>query len=279
MRVAQALEHARQVGLVRIDAQLLLLYAMGKDTRNRAWLIAHDDAELSAQDWSLFQQFCTRRMQGEPVAYILGRKEFYGLALKVNSDVLDPRPDTEVLVDWALELLAPLAAPRILDLGTGSGAIALALKSQRPDARVVAVDFSQAALQVAQSNAQTHALDVQFLHGSWYEPVQASSQAPFDLIVSNPPYLAQDDPHLPALQFEPISALVSQGKEGLADLEGIVCNAPAHLKDNGWLLLEHGWQQHAAMKDFMQRYGWRQVQGKQDLAGHVRCTGGQRPEL
>lgn len=273
--VAQALDQARQAGMARIDAQLLLLHALGKDPHNRAWLIAHDDDGIAPALLATFQQFCARRLQQEPVAYITGRKEFYGLPLQVSAQVLDPRPDTEILVDWALECVAALKAPRILDLGTGSGAIALALQSQRPDACVVAVDLSAAALQVAQANAQALKLPVTFLQGSWFAPVIESGQAPFDLIVSNPPYLAEDDPHLPSLLHEPLSALVSQGEAGLHDLECIAVAAKAHLKQGAWLLLEHGWQQHPPMRDFMQAQGWSHVQGRQDLAGHTRCTGGQ----
>ena len=270
--VRHQLALALQQGLPRIEAQMLLLHVLGRAGTDRAWLIAHDDDLLPPDAQARFAALCARRLAGEPVAYLTGRKAFYGLELEVDARVLDPRPDTETLVDWALELLAPVAGPRVVDLGTGSGAIALALQSQRPDARVTAVDFSQDALEVARANVQRLQLPVQLVRASWLEGVPG----PFDAIVSNPPYIREDDPHMPALRHEPRQALTS-GADGLQDLRAIIAQAPAALAPEGWLLLEHGWDQAEAVQTLLRAAGWRQVQSRQDLAGHARCTGGQRP--
>ncbi len=208
--LAQALHQARTLGLERIDAQLLMLHALARPDAGRAWLLAHDTDALEPAVHDQFIALCQRRAAGEPVAYLTGRKEFYGLPLHVDARVLDPRPDTETLVDWALEVLAPLPAPRVVDLGTGSGAIALALQHQRPDAQVLAVDASADALAVAQANALRLGLAVQFQHTSWLMGVDGL----FDAIVSNPPYIASADPHLAALTHEPLQALAS-GTDGL----------------------------------------------------------------
>jgi len=201
--VQQALEQARARGLERIDAQMLLLHALGRPLHDRAWLLTHDTDTLPASVQAQYTALCARRQAGEPVAYLTGRKAFYGLELQVDARVLDPRPDTETLVDWALQLLQARTAPRIVDLGTGSGAIALALQSQRPDARVLAVDASAGALAVAQANAARLHLPVQCLQGDWLQGLQG----PFDAIVANPPYIPQADPHLAALRHEPLAAL------------------------------------------------------------------------
>ena len=192
----------------------------------------------------------------------------------MDARVLDPRPDTETLVDWALELLAPLAAPRVLDLGTGSGAIALALQHQRPDAQVSAVDASTDALAVAQANAARLGLAVQFARGDWLRGVAGQ----FDVIVSNPPYIAAADPHLAALRHEPLQALAS-GADGLDDIRSIVAQAPTHLQPGGWLLLEHGWDQAEAVQALLRAAGGEQVQSRKDLAGIARCSGGQWPTV
>ena len=183
--LAQALAQAHTLGLARIDAQLLLLHAVGRPDAGRAWLLAHDSDAMDDTVHTQFIALCQRRLAGEPVAYLTGRKEFYGLPLQVDARVLDPRPDTETLVDWALEVIAPLASPRVVDLGTGSGAIALALQSQRADAQVLAVDASTDALAVAQANAERLGLPVQFQPANWL----AGVEGPFDAIVSNPPYI------------------------------------------------------------------------------------------
>lgn len=270
--IREALAHAQHMGLARIDAQMLLLHALGRDGTDRAWLIAHDGDALPPAAQTAFEALCHRRAAGEPVAYLTGRKAFYGLTLQVDARVLDPRPDTETLVDWALEVLSPHAAPRVADLGTGSGAIALALQHQRPDARVLAVDASAEALAVARANAERLGLPVRLLQGDWLTGL-AAQEGPFDAIVSNPPYIAAADPHLAALAHEPLSALAS-GADGLADIRAIVAQAPAWLAPGGWLLLEHGWDQADAVQALLRAAGFGAVQSRHDLAGIARCTGG-----
>lgn len=295
--VQTALQHARQQGLERLDAQVLLLHLLGRSPHDRAWLLAHDTDTLPANIATAFTALCQRRLNGEPIAYLTGQREFYGLPLHVDARVLDPRPDTETLVDWALDVLANHAHPTVLDLGTGSGAVALALQQQRPDAHVWAVDASTDALSVAHANAQRLHLPVQFLQGHWlqgWQPFSAATSATgqpepqgttthpttppqqFDLIVSNPPYIRHDDPHLAALTHEPLQALAS-GPDGLDDIRAIVAQAPAHLVAGGWLLLEHGWDQADAVAALLQAHGYGPAQHRHDLAGHVRCTGAPWP--
>lgn len=269
-----ALAQAQALGLERIDAQLLLLHILNRADAGRAWLLAHDTDTLAPSEQARFIALCQRRAAGEPVAYLRGMKEFYGLTLQVDARVLDPRPDTETLVDWALQLLAPLPAPRVLDLGTGSGAIALALQHQRPDAQVSAVDASADALAVAQANAARLGLAVQFARGNWLRGVAGQ----FDVIASNPPYIAAADPHLAALRHEPLQALAS-GADGLDDIRSIVAQAPSHLLPGGWLLLEHGWEQAEAVQALLRSAGFAEVQSRKDLAGIARCTGGQWPTV
>ena len=270
--LTQALALAHTLGLARIDAQLLLLHTVGRAGSDRAWLLAHDTDAMDEAVHAQFIAMCQRRLAGEPVAYLTGRKEFYGLPLQVDARVLDPRPDTETLVDWALEVIAPLTSPRVVDLGTGSGAIALALQSQRTDAQVLAVDASTDALAVARANAERLGLPVQFHQADWL----AGVEGPFDAIVSNPPYIPSADPHLAALTHEPLQALVS-GAEGLEDIRTIVAQAPTHLRPGGWLLLEHGYDQAQAVQALLAARGFAQVQSRNDLAGIARCTGGQWP--
>ena len=268
--LAQALSHAHTLGLARIDAQLLLLHTLGRPDAGRAWLLTHDTDALDDALHAQFIALCQRRAAGEPVAYLTGRKEFYGLPLHIDARVLDPRPDTETLVDWALEVLAPLPAPRVVDLGTGSGAIALALQSQRPTAQVWAVDASSDALAVAQANATRLGLPVRFEQGNW---LAAMEDASFDAIVSNPPYIASADPHLAALTHEPLQALTS-GADGLEDIRAIALQAPRHLAPGGWLLLEHGYDQAEAVRALLTAAGFSGVESRRDLAGVERCTGG-----
>ena len=272
--VSSALAWAQAQGLERIDAQWLLLHVLGQPDAGRAWLIAHGDDALSNAQSEHFSALCARRAAGEPVAYLTGHKGFYGLNLQVDARVLDPRPDTETLVDWALECLTGHTAPRVLDLGTGSGAIALALAQARPDATVLAVDASADALAVARANGERLRLPVQFTQSDWFSEVQGA----FDLIVSNPPYIAEHDPHLPALRHEPLAALVA-GADGLRDLRAIAAAAPAHLTPGGWLLLEHGWDQAEAVQALLRAQGFEAVQTRNDLAGIGRCSGGQRPRV
>lgn len=272
MQIQQALSAAcSALGLERLDAQLLLLHALGKPSLDRAWLLAHDTEALDSDTEMRYIHLTRRRAAGTPLAYLTGHKEFYGLDLRVDPRVLIPRPDTESLVDWALECISGLQAPKVLDLGTGSGAIALAIQSRRPDAQVLAVDVSVEALAVAQSNAQHLNLPVSFGQGSWLENVSTS----FDLIVSNPPYIAEGDSHLAQLGHEPPLALTS-GPDGLRDIRQLVPQAHAHLAPQGWLLLEHGYDQAANVRELLELAGYAQVQSRRDLPGIERCSGGQR---
>jgi release factor glutamine methyltransferase len=233
--------------------------------------MAHDDEPLPPALASTLELLVLRRLSGEPLAYLTGRKEFFGLDLQVDDRVLVPRPDTEALVNWALELLD--GQQRVLDMGTGSGAIALALKASKPTLHVHASDFSADALAVARSNARRLKLDVSSSQGAWFAALSAS-EAPFDCIVSNPPYIAERDPHLSALEFEPSLALTS-GSDGLDDLRRIISQAPKHLVPGGWLLLEHGYDQAQAVRNLLTASGFVQVQSRHDLAGIERCSGGQ----
>jgi release factor glutamine methyltransferase len=269
----EALAQAAAQGLARIDAQLLLLHVLGRPGQDRGWLLAHDDDALAPAAQQAYAQLCRRRADGEPLAYLTGAREFFGLPLQVDARVLVPRPDTETLVEWALEVIAPLRRPRVIDLGTGSGAIALAIRSARADAVVEAVDRSADALAVAQANAQRLALPVRFRQASWLE-----GAGRYDLIVSNPPYVREDDEHLPELRHEPRAALVA-GHDGLADLRAIADAAPAHLEPGGWLLLEHGWDQAAAVEALLAGAGFSHLSNRKDLGGIIRCSGGRRPEL
>jgi len=267
--VAQALAAAIALGIDRLDAQLLLLHALGRAPHDRAWLLAHDTDAMPDTAWSALSAQLSRRLAGEPVAYLLGEKEFHGLDLRVDARVLVPRPDTETLVEWALQCLEGHAAPRVLDLGTGSGAIALALQHARTDARVDAVDASADALAVAQANARRLGLPVRFALANWLDGAETG----YAVIASNPPYIAANDPHLPALRHEPVSALVA-GADGLDDIRQIVRHAPAHLAEGGWLLLEHGHDQAAAVRQLLAERGFAEVQSRDDLAGIQRCSGG-----
>ncbi len=250
MNIGQALRQAAAEGVARIDAHLLLLHALGRPGNDRAWLLAHDDDELQPEAALLFQALCARRAAGEPVAYLTGRKEFFGLELAVDPRVLVPRPETETLVEWALEVLEGVRAPRIVDLGTGSGAIALALAKHRPDAQLEAVDASAGALEVARDNGRRLQLPVRFSQGNWLD----GCNGVYDLIVSNPPYVREGDEHLPALKHEPLDALAA-GMDGLADLRQIIDAAPARLAAGGWLLLEHGWDQAGAVRTLLRDAG------------------------
>lgn len=272
-----ALQQAATAGLERLDAQMLLLHALGRPPHDRAWLIAHDRDPLPDDASARWTTLLQRRQVGEPVAYLLGEKEFGGLRLQVDARVLVPRPDTEVLVDWVLEVL-PAAGddtPRLLDLGTGSGAIALTVASRRPDAQVTATDASADALAVAQANAQRLSLPVRFAQGAWLAAVPGER---FDVIASNPPYIAEGDAHLAALTHEPITALTA-GADGLDDIRQIVVQAPPALPPGGWLLLEHGHDQAAAVRTLLEAAGFEQVSSRNDLAGIARCSGGRWPGL
>jgi release factor glutamine methyltransferase len=252
----------------RFEAEQLLLHALG---RERAWLFAHgaEPADGAVQD--AFAALLERRIAGEPLAYITGRRGFWTLDLQVSPATLIPRADTERLVELALERLPPGRVLQVADLGTGSGAIALAIASERPQAQVLATDASAAALAVARSNAQAHALaNVDFALGDWFAPLQGRR---FDLIASNPPYIEAGDPHLLRgdLRFEPASALAS-GVSGLDDIARIVVQAPTHLQPGGWLLLEHGFDQGAAVRALLLQAGFKQVHTAQDLEQRDRVS-------
>ena len=254
----------------RLEARVLAAHAWQVSP---AWLIAHDtDLATSAQQLAI-ESVLARRKAGEPVAYILGEREFFGLRFAVTPAVLIPRPDTELLVEAALRYVPERNPCRILDLGTGSGAIAITLAHQRPMANVVAVDASVEALAVAQINAHQLGIhNVDFIVGNWYSGLATTK---FNMIVANPPYIAAADPHLDAgdLRFEPRQALAS-GSDGLHDLRLIIAGAPMHLVKDGWLLLEHGYDQADAVIALLQQHGFTQTATQRDLAGLNRVSGG-----
>ncbi len=266
MRIAELLNDARQAGVDRLDAQLLLGHLLN---RPRAWLLAHDDDALSEAQTTTLQTQLRQRAAGVPLAYLVGERDFCGLALQVTLDVLVPRPETELLVEWALERLATAPEGSLVDLGTGSGAIALAVKHRQPAAAVTASDASAAALQVAQANGARHGLAVNWLLGDWWAPLHGRR---YGLAVSNPPYVAGDDPHLATLSHEPRGALTPEG-DGLAALRRIVQGAPEHLLPGAWLLLEHGHDQADAVQALLTERGFVDAQTREDLAGLPRCTG------
>ena len=260
----------------RIDAQTLMRHALGV---SRAWLIAHADETLGSEQHAHFNHLLQRRLQGEPVAYILGNREFYGLDFSVATGVLIPRPDTETLVEAALRLIpetsvsAQRSPLRILDLGTGSGAIAIVIAVYRPEAAVTAVDQSAAAVTIARQNAEKlGAKNLRLLQSDWFSALENEH---FNLIVSNPPYIADADPHLSQgdLRFEPASALAS-GSDGLDDIRQIVAAAPAHLERGGCLLLEHGYDQAERVAGLLKEAGFTEIGHATDLAGIQRVTQG-----
>lgn len=258
--------------LPRREAEILLEAVTGF---SRAQLFTHLDEDVGAANAVRFTDFSARRVAGEPLAYIVGEREFWSLSIRVTPDVLIPRVDTECLVVWALELLSNQAQPACLDLGTGSGAIALAIKSELPHSEVVGVDSSNAALAVASANGERLGLPISWHHGSWFQTVRDQR---FDLIVSNPPYIAEGDPHLNQgdLPFEPQGALRA-GPDGLSCLRTLINEAQEQLRPGGWFLVEHGWDQGSAVRDLMRRSAWISVETRRDLAGHERVTGAQRP--
>lgn len=254
------------------DAEILLGYVTG---RSRSWIIAFDDSELTPEQLSRLAELLARRADGEPIAYLTGEREFWSLSLSVSPDTLIPRPDTELLVEQALAHL-PQQAVQILDLGTGTGAIALALASERPDCRVTGVDRITAAVTLAESNARRLAIsNVQFRLSHWFSAVSGEQ---FSLIASNPPYIDQADEHLQQgdVRFEPESALVASDN-GLADIKWITENAGAHLLPGGWLLFEHGWQQAEQVRTLLRENKFTAIKTCQDYGGNDRVTLAQKP--
>jgi release factor glutamine methyltransferase len=270
MRIRDALERARGMGVERLDAQLVLAHLFG---RPRTWLLAHDDEALDASQDGQLLALLARRAAGEPLAYVIGRVAFRGMDLRVTPAVLVPRPETELLVEWALELLPADTADEVIDLGTGSGAIALAVQRERPLAHVTATDASTEALAVARVNAEQHAPRLVFAQGDWWAAVAGRRYA---LALSNPPYVAGDDPHLQDLGHEPRAALTPEG-DGLGALRRIVDAAPAHLLPGAWLLLEHGHDQSEAVRQLLHQRGFVATSTRADLAGLPRCSGGRWP--
>ena len=260
MTVSEAI---RASGIDLKEARLLLAEVCGF---SEASLAASPGEEIPFEVENSFLELVHKRKAGMPVAYLLGRKEFYGLDLAVNPSVLIPRPETELLVELAIER----DPSTVLDLGTGSGAVALAIKHARPKCRVVAVEADLAALRTAQRNAVKHHLEIDFRHGRWFAPVAGER---FDLVVSNPPYVAEDDPHLPALRYEPRGALVG-GADGLDCIRDILKGVAAHLRPAGWLLVEHGQGQDSRVTALFRQAGLESVQSWPDLAGIPRVSGG-----
>ena len=248
--------------------------------RDRAWLIAHESDALEANIHAAFEASVKRRVEGEPIAYILGHREFYGLDLKVTPATLIPRPDTEVLVEAALAKIPSDQSTRVLDLGTGTGAIALAIATHRPDASVTAVDVSPDALAIAHENAQRLRIaNVRFVLSDWFEALRAGGNPEkYDVIASNPPYIVAGDRHLSQgdLRFEPLSALAS-GNDGLDDIRCIIADAALHLSTGGFLLLEHGYDQAAAAAALLSGAGYAEIHHHLDLGGINRVTEGRWP--
>tara|TARA_B110000116_G_scaffold256247_1_gene255271 strand:- start:2335 stop:3153 length:819 start_codon:yes stop_codon:yes gene_type:complete len=256
----------------RLDVELLLAHVFDKD---RSYFFSWPEKELTSTQLAIFEQFFARRLKGEPIAYILGEREFWSLSLQVNASTLIPRPDTELLVEMALELFSEQNI-RVLDLGTGTGAIALALASEKPLWHLFALDQSQAACDLAESNRKMLGIDnVQVLQSNWFSALTASelSAKSFDLIVSNPPYIDKDDHHLSEgdVSFEPLSALVADDA-GLADIKHITAAAIDFINPGGYLLFEHGYNQAAAVRNILMAAGFASVKSKKDLNGNDRAT-------
>ena len=257
-------------GLPRLEGRMLLEFVLEKP---RSWLLAHDADPLPAEIASAFLSLAAKRRQGEPMAYLIGQREFRGHMLQVSPDVLIPRPDTELLVEVGLTAVDTCQAISLLDLGTGSGAVAISIALARPDLRVTATDLSSKALIMAQTNAQSLGAKIQWWQGDWDEALP--SEGRFDVIVSNPPYIAANDDHLSQgdLRFEPPQAL-TDGADGLTAIAVIIAGAPQRLAAGGYLWLEHGYNQHSAVQDLLRSAGFQGIETHRDLAGQPRVTGG-----
>lgn len=256
--------------LPALETRLLLCQATGW---SREQLITRRERSLNAEQVAVFLHLAHARLHGQPIAYLLGQREFYGRRFTINDAVLIPRPETELLVETVLDTLARLKAPTLLDMGTGSGIIAITCALEAPHAQVSACDISRAALEAAQLNAQQLAAPITFIESDWWENLQ---QQRFDVIASNPPYIAANDPHLQQgdLRFEPAQALTDFA-DGLMAYRAIIAQAGAHLKPQGWLWLEHGYDQAHAIQTLLEQAGFQELQCKKDLAGHPRVSGGQ----
>jgi len=277
LTIKEALKHAsnslHDSDTSALDSEVLLAYLLKK---NRSYLRAWPDRSLSTEELDAYQQLIEQRKSGQPIAYLTGEREFWSRSFIVSPDVLIPRPDTELLIDIAQQKFTPSQAFSILDLGTGSGAIAITLALEFPNASVTAVDSSTKALAIANKNSQRlNSHQLEFVHSDWFK--QVPTQA-FDLIVSNPPYICQTDPHLldGDVRFEPNSALIAMD-EGLLDIKNIISNAPEYLKPNGILLFEHGYQQGTPVKSLLESLGFKSIEQFQDIQGHTRATLGKKP--
>ena len=258
----------------RLDAELLLSVVIAKP---RSWLYTWPDHIPALPEQHLYLELIRRRQAGEPVAYMTGRKEFWDLQLKINHDVLIPRPDTELLVETALAKLPEDESIRVADLGTGSGAIALALASDRDNWQLIATDQSARALDLAQENAKNLDIkNISFFQGSWLAPLSGQT---FDAILSNPPYIEKNDPHLQRgdVRFEPVHALISE-ENGFADIHHIISNSPSFLTPSGWLMLEHGYQQGEQVRQLFAAFSYSEIETLRDLAGHERITIGRKKD-
>jgi release factor glutamine methyltransferase len=254
-----------------IDAILLLRHVLSV---NHAFLLTHPDQALTVQQFEKFSSLVQRRAEGLPVAYLIGERAFFDLTFKVTEAVLIPRPETELLVEWALELIPPQKFCKVLDLGTGSGVIGISIAKHRPQARIIAVDLSPAAINVCQSNVEVlEVANLNTIRGNWFDELSGEK---FDLIVSNPPYVAEGDPHLQQgdLRFEPEMAL-SAGEHGMACITHIINAAPDYLSQEGWLLLEHGYDQAEACRQLLRDKDFSNICSYPDLAGIMRVSGGQ----
>ena len=276
-RIDQLLAHAAQIDspTAQLDAELLLAFVLEKP---RSYLYTWPDKTVTEAQVAAFMTLLERRQRGEPVAYLLGRQGFWTLDLQVAKHTLIPRADTELLVESALQLAVASTTLKVLDLGTGTGALALALASERPLWAVTGVDRIESAVALAQNNQrQLQLANVGFLSSHWFSALTAQR---YDLIVSNPPYIADNDPHLQQgdVRFEPLSALVS-GPDGLDDIRLIIAQAPSYLTANGWLLLEHGFDQASAVRELLQQAGFIDVSSQRDLSGHQRISLGRLPSL
>ncbi len=251
----------------KLESSLILEHVLGK---NPTWLMVHEDEELTFKDESTILSMGVRRVKGEPVAYILENRAFWSLNLKCTPDTLIPQPDTEILVEEAIKVI-PDAPCRVLDLGTGTGAVALAIKKERKQADVVGSDFYPKVVELAQTNAKLNNLKVQFVQSDWFKSIQGL----FEVITANPPYIDENDPHLSQgdVSFEPRSALVAKDN-GLADLQTIITKANLFLKNRGWLLVEHGWNQGSDVRDLFVKAGFCDIVTVKDYGGNERVTKG-----